>query len=165
MRGNPPTGKEERVTDQHKKAGGTVDDGYAMYCLTDPLFYDSATRQTDSRTDFALARELTPEGWDRLTSGDWLELAPQDVVLPLQGWKIHASACTDSAEQILQAVWDYCIPRRIAFKFIRSKDLLFLRNAKYANRGGSGKFITIYPANERQFGEILRDLGELLEGQ
>ncbi|MCA1682625.1 MAG: class III lanthionine synthetase LanKC, partial [Actinobacteria bacterium] len=99
-----------------------------------------------------------------LTTDDWLELAPRDLRLPWQGWKIHASACTDSAERILQAVWDYCIPRRIAFKFIRSQDLLFLRNAKYANRGASGKFVTIYPADEIQFAEALHGLGEMLDG-
>jgi class III lanthionine synthetase len=142
-----------------------VDKGYELYCLADPIFYDSAILNVAAASEFALARRPAPEGWDRLTTGDWAEWAPADLNLPSQGWKIHASACTESAEQILQTVWDYCVPRGIAFKFIRSQDLLFLRNAKYANRGGSGKFITIYPADEQQFGEILRDLGGLLDGQ
>jgi len=141
-----------------------VDNGYELYCLTDPNFYDSAVLNVAADSEFALARRPAPDGWNRLTTGDWAEWAPEDLDLPSQGWKIHASACTESAEEILQAVWDYCVPRRIAFKFIRSQDLLFLRNAKYANRGASGKFITIYPADEHQFGEILRDLGERLDG-
>lgn len=142
-----------------------MDNGYELYCLADPIFYDSAVLRIVADSEFALARGPAPAGWNRLTTGDWAEWAPEDVDLPAQGWKIHASACTESAEEILQTVWDYCVPRGIAFKFIRSQDLLFLRNAKYANRGASGKFITIYPADEGQFGEILRDLGELLDGR
>jgi serine/threonine protein kinase len=142
-----------------------VDVQYELYCLGDPIFYDSAILHLEADAEFALARRPAPEGWIRLTTDDWLELAPEVVDLPSQGWKIHASACTESAEEILQAVWDYCIPRRIAFKFIRSQQLLFLRNAKYANRGASGKFITIYPADEIQFGEVLHDLAEILEGR
>ena len=142
-----------------------MDNGYELYCLTDPNFYDSAVLNVAADSEFALARRPAPDGWNRLTTGDWAEWAPEDLDLPSQGWKIHASACTESAEEILQAVWDYCVPRRIAFKFIRSQQLLFLRNAKYANRGASGKFVTIYPADETQFGEILQNLGEILDGQ
>ena len=142
-----------------------MENGYELYCLADPIFYDSAVLHVGAESEFALARRPAPAGWKRLTTGDWAEWAPEDLDLPAQGWKIHASACTESAEEILQTVWDYCVPRGIAFKFIRSQDLLFLRNAKYANRGASGKFITIYPADERQFAEILHDLGELLDGR
>ncbi|MGH2942564.1 MAG: class III lanthionine synthetase LanKC [Solirubrobacteraceae bacterium] len=142
-----------------------VDDGYEMYCLTDATFYDSPTLDLTDDADFDVARLRAPDGWERLRSDDWLEYAPADLELPPQGWKIHASACTQSAEAILQAVWDYCIPRRIAFKFIRSPQLLFLRNIKYANRAASGKFVTIYPAGEAQFAAILGDLGDLLDGQ
>lgn len=138
---------------------------HELFCLADPVFYDSAILHMADDADFAIARRPVPDGWDRPTSDDWLEYGPKEIDLPSQGWKIHASACTDSAEEILQAVWDYCIPRRIAFKFIRSQDLLFLRNAKYANRGISGKFVTIYPADETQFGEVLHDLGEILDGR
>ncbi|MDQ4049553.1 MAG: class III lanthionine synthetase LanKC [Actinomycetota bacterium] len=141
-----------------------MDTEYELYCLADSVFYDSAILHAADDADFALARGPVPDGWDRLTTDDWVEYGPKDLDLPSQGWKIHASATTDSAEEILQAVWDYCIPRRIAFKFIRSQDLLFLRNAKYANRGISGKFVTIYPADESQLGEILRDLGESING-
>jgi len=142
-----------------------VETEHELFCLVDPVFYDSVILHMADDADFAVARRPVPDGWERLTSDDWLEYGPMDVQLPSQGWKIHASACADSAEEILQAVWDYCIPRRIAFKFIRSQQLLFLRNAKYANRGASGKFITIYPANETEFGDVLHDLGEILDGQ
>ena len=141
-----------------------MDQEHALYCLGDPVFYDSPILHLSAGEEFALARRPTPQGWERLTTGDWVEYAPLSLELPPQGWKIHVSACTESAEEILQAVWDHCIPRGIAFKFMRSQQLLFLRNAKYANRGASGKFITIYPADEAQFAQILQELGERLDG-
>ena len=64
---------------------------------------------------------------------------PDAVDLPLQGWKIHAAACMDNAPRILDAVWDYCVPRGINFKFLRSPSALVSRVSKYAPRGYSGK--------------------------
>jgi tRNA A-37 threonylcarbamoyl transferase component Bud32 len=75
------------------------------------------------------------------------------------------AATLENAEEILAAVWDYCFPRGIAFKFVRSSDHLFLANVKHAHRGSSGKFITIYPLDESQFELILEELGEILAGQ
>ena len=99
--------------------------------------------------------------WGKVT----LVYRPSDLSMPLQGWKIHASACLDNADRILAGVWDYCIPRGIPFKFVRSLQLLLLRNGKYANRGASGKFVTIYPADEAQLELVLTELGALLEGE
>ena len=141
-----------------------MDTEHSLYCLTDPLFYDSAVLQMAEEKEFEFARRPAPDGWERLTTGDWVEYGPLDLDLPTQGWKIHASACADSAEEIVQTVWDYCVPRRIPFKFIRSQDLLLLRNGKYANRGISGKFVTIYPRDEAHFAQILGELGDALDG-
>jgi len=136
-----------------------------MYCLTDPVFYDSYVAKASAEHDFELARGPLPEGWQRGVSGDWLMFAPSDAVLPSQGWKIHASACTDNTADVLSVIWDYCILRRIPFKFIRSRDLFFLKNVKYSARGASGKFVTIYPADEAQLATVLTELGAALEGQ
>src|SRR6266571_4632022 len=57
---------------------------------------------------------------------------PPDVHLPKQGWKIHSSGTLDNAEEIVSIVWDYCVPRGIPFKFVRSRQLLLLRNGLYA---------------------------------
>jgi hypothetical protein len=142
-----------------------MDDAYEMYCITDPLFYDSFLRPDGGDQDFELAKAAAPEGWQRGVSGDWLMLAPPDAALPAQGWKIHASACIANAEEVLGVICEYCVERRIAFKFIRSADLFFLRNVKYSPRGASGKFVTIYPSDETQLEVVLTELGALLEGQ
>src|SRR3954453_14227522 len=134
-----------------------MDDAYEMYCLTDPLFYDSFIQQAREDQDFEPARRPLPEGWDRAVSGDWLMYMPHDPVLPAQGWKIHASACVDNAAAILDVIWEYCVARRIPFKFIRSRELFFFRNVKYSPRSSSGKFITIYPADETQLQLVLNE--------
>lgn len=61
-------------------------------------------------------------------------------------------------------MWDYCLQHRIPFKFRRNLEVLLLTNAKYANRGSSGKFVTIYPADEAQLEVSLNELGEALAG-
>jgi tRNA A-37 threonylcarbamoyl transferase component Bud32 len=142
-----------------------VDKGYELYCLADPHFYDSPTLVRGNDVDFALAGTPAPEGWERYHRDDWVVYKPLGVLVPPQGWKIHASACLDNAEEILSVIWEYCIPRRISFKFIRSQQLLFLRNAKYASRDGSGKFVTIYPSDETELEAILEDLTPRLDGQ
>jgi len=71
----------------------------------------------------------------------------------------------DSAEEILATIWEYCVASHIPFKFIRSREFLFLRNVKYSPRGSSGKFVTIYPIDEAQLEIVLSELGAALDGQ
>jgi hypothetical protein len=136
-----------------------------MYCLTDPVFYDSFVLKATEEHDYELAQGPVPEGWQCTPSGDWLMYTPRDPMIPAQGWKIHASASMDSAVDTLAVIWDYCIARGIPFKFIRSKELFFLRNVKYSPRGTSGKFVTIYPADDAQLETVLSELAAALDGQ
>jgi tRNA A-37 threonylcarbamoyl transferase component Bud32 len=106
-----------------------------------------------------------PEGWQRHRSGDWLALRPVESRLPAQGWKIHVSATLDNAEPVLERVMEYCLPRGIAFKFVPSRYLLHTRNAKYADRSASGKFVTVYPADDEQCRTVATDLDALLAGE
>jgi len=82
--------------------------------------------------------------------------------LPAQGWKIHVSACVDDAERAIETVWDYCVPRAVAFKFLRGAPVQIMLNSKAASRASSGKLITIYPRDEGQLELVLKELAELL---
>jgi hypothetical protein len=140
-------------------------DEYEPYCLADARFYDTLDRGPAEIPDFPLARGPVPEGWVRHADDSWMYYGPLgEAPLPAQGWKIHVSASLDDAERALTAVWDYCIPRRIAFKFLRSEPVHAMRNSKGAPRGGSGKLVTIYPRDEGQLELILKELDELLDG-
>jgi class III lanthionine synthetase len=141
-----------------------VDNGYEVYCITDPLFYDSMSGGNRAES-FDAARRPVPNGWERRFLENWVVMNPVGAAVPQQGWKIHASACLDNAERILETVWSYCVPRRISFKFLASRNIVHLQNAKYAPRGSSGKFVTIYPVDIDALGAILHDLGERLAGE
>ncbi|GAA3984460.1 class III lanthionine synthetase LanKC [Streptomyces plumbiresistens] len=149
-----------------------MDKRYEVYALADRHFYETPDRLSAEGRRAPLyesARRAVPEGWDAARIGDWLTLTPlgpdgSPTAGPAQGWKIHASATGANAEKIAAIVWDYCVPRRIPFKFVPGPQPLHLRNTKYAGRDSSGKFVTVYPADEARLHEVLRELGELLEG-
>ncbi|MFI9232381.1 class III lanthionine synthetase LanKC [Streptomyces rimosus] len=155
-----------------------MDKRYEVYCLADRLFYETPDRLSAGNGTtsggsplYEAAQRAVPEGWRCFLSGDWLHVNPVDAdgrphpELPPQGWKIHVSACMENAEKTASQVWDYCVDRLIPFKFVPGPRPMHMRNSKYADRGGSGKFATIYPADERQLHTVLRELGALLEGQ
>ncbi|MBO4209292.1 class III lanthionine synthetase LanKC [Micromonospora echinofusca] len=137
---------------------------YDSYCAADRLFYDSLGNATD-RPAFPRAGRSDPEGWRSERTGDWLIYGPEGASLPQQGWKIHISACLDNAERVLDKIFDYCVPRGLSFKFLRSPQTLLLRNAKYAARGASGKFVTIYPRDDAELELTCKELDELLAGE
>jgi tRNA A-37 threonylcarbamoyl transferase component Bud32 len=147
-----------------------VNKGYAVFCDADRHFYDAPHRlefaaQTAHGSLYEAARLPVPEGWLSHRTGDWLALRPVDQALPSQGWKIHVSASLGNAESVLAKVRTYCLAHEVAFKFVPSRYLLHQRNAKYADRAASGKFITVYPADDARCGRIAADLAALLEGE
>ncbi|MEV5610409.1 class III lanthionine synthetase LanKC [Streptomyces sp. NPDC052225] len=151
-----------------------MDKRYEVYALADPHFYETPDRlavggRAGGLPEFDTARRPVPEGWRADSNGEWLNLTPLDAdgaprQGPWQGWKIHASATRTDAEKTAGIVWDYCVPRGIPFKFVPAPHLLHLRNTKYAARDISGKFATLYPADDGQCRLILEELGELLRG-
>ncbi|ADB31540.1 serine/threonine protein kinase [Kribbella flavida DSM 17836] len=137
---------------------------YELYCLADRLFYDTPTNRGEQEPDFAACARPVPAGWQHDAGDVWMHYAPADADLPAQGWKIHVSAGLDDADRTIAAVWDYCVGRGLAFKFLRSKPVLMMFNSKSAFRGSSGKLVTIYPADEAQLELVLKELDGLLEG-
>jgi tRNA A-37 threonylcarbamoyl transferase component Bud32 len=136
-----------------------------LFCLADPLFYDSPHSSEAAQRTFAVADRPLPRGWRKNNFGDWLVRLPPSESMPDQGWKIHVSATHDNAETLLGKIFDYCIPRNIPFKFLCGPLALHVRNAKYAPRDGSGKLVTIYPADDTCCQRILAELDGLIGGE
>ncbi len=142
-----------------------MDDRYDAYCAVDPLFYDSLTNARAGTREYPAAARPAPDGWQREPHDDWVIYSPEGDDLPPQGWKVHISACLDNAERIVDAVWSYCVPRGLGFKFLRGPQMVLMRNAKYAPRGSSGKFITLYPHSEAELELVCKELDGLLAGE
>ncbi|WP_214410657.1 class III lanthionine synthetase LanKC [Sphaerisporangium fuscum] len=139
-------------------------DRYEIYCLADPLFYDTLDNQRAKYPDFATAAREVPAGWDHRSTDTWLHYGPKERSLPSQGWKIHISSCLEDAERTLDTAWDYCVARGLSFKFLRGPRVVMMLNSKYAERGSSGKLVTIYPADVDELELVLKELDELLHG-
>lgn len=150
---------------EQRKGGPEMDKQYERFCAVDPYFYDSMSSGPQESTWFAAARRPVPQGWQREPLDDWLVYGPVGGSLPDQGWKIHISACLDNAESVLDRVFRHCHQRGLSFKFIHGRAALLMRNAKYARRGTSGKFITVYPRDDAELEVACKELGDLLDGE
>lgn len=139
---------------------------YEAYCFADRQFYDlqSSTESTPG-DDFSADLPALPDDWAVVERNVWRHHHPHGVRLPNQGWKIHVSAGLDNAGRVLRAAYDYCVEHRVPFKYLRTMSIVLARNSKYAPREGSGKLITIYPADAAQLEKICTELGQLLDGE
>ncbi|MDR0626924.1 MAG: hypothetical protein LBG11_06655, partial [Bifidobacteriaceae bacterium] len=59
---------------------------------------------------------------------------------------------------------ELCFGERVSFKCVPTRSQLFQRNAKYAPREASGKFITIYPPDNPSFVSLLNCLDQRVGG-
>lgn len=133
----------------------------ASFCWADREFFETPDRIRDTASRYADPTELDGS-WHRTGSGAWVTLRPAGLALPEQGWKIHVSTTLADSAKVLDIVWRYCVDRSVPFKFLRSELLLLLLNEKSFPRASSGKFVTIYPADERALETILTELYDLL---
>nr|WP_180165158.1 class III lanthionine synthetase LanKC [Stenotrophomonas sp. SbOxS2]NYT98078.1 protein kinase/lanthionine synthetase C family protein [Stenotrophomonas sp. SbOxS2] len=98
-------------------------------------------------------------GWDIRRIGVWSHVVPPVgsgvPMLPAQGWKIHLSAIEENCKAILSSVAEILLPRDVQFKFANDCRTMRMMTSKRWPRGGSGKFITIYPRTESEFKELI----------
>ena len=139
-------------------------ESYEFYCLADRRFYETPANRGAQHPDFAITQRPVPGGWRHVPGEQWMHYAPENLQLPLQGWKVHVSARLQDVERTLDAVWEYCVPHGIAFKYLRNEAVLVMVNSKAAPRGSSGKLVTIYPTDEAQLELVLKELNEVLQG-
>lgn len=131
-----------------------------LYRLLDRDYYETFDAYTPRHADFhdqVLSR--LPENWETQRKGIWFYCSSPTNALPMQGWKIHISATPANAAEILSRVTSILFQRMdTAFKFALDISVVFLLNSKNWSRGGSGKFITVYPGDNVRFVELLEEI-------
>ncbi len=102
--------------------------------------------------------------WEWTRNGMWIFLTPVGVRIPSQGWKLHVSATSRSAGDVLAAVMPVLIGERVQFKFAAARKQVVSLNTLNTPRGSAGKFITIYPADDTQAVRVAQACDRAAEG-
>ncbi|HEY6967831.1 MAG TPA: class III lanthionine synthetase LanKC [Candidatus Angelobacter sp.] len=114
---------------------------------------------------YDLVCSLIPEGWNLQRRDMWLYCSPIGHSVRAQGWKIHVSASSGNAREVLEKVASVLFKYKdVSFKFALDCSLLALVNSKIWPRGASGKFITIYPADTSRFVELIEEVTNATAG-
>ncbi len=121
--------------------------------------------QRDSDFHDVVAARLPADWWIQ-RSGIWYHCGSTSNAVPEQGWKIHVSATVADARETLDRVLTVLLQRRDTnFKFALDSYVLSLLNSKNWSRGGSGKFITVYPKDTACFLDLIEELHKATLGQ
>ncbi|MEV4560916.1 class IV lanthionine synthetase LanL [Kitasatospora sp. NPDC049285] len=96
--------------------------------------------------------------WGVAVEGFWCTVRPPGRDLPAQGWKLHVSAASEVAVEVLSAVASALVDDPCAFKFAADREKVHEINSRNSERGSAGKFITVYPDGEEQFLRLAEEL-------
>lgn len=126
--------------------------------MIEPRLASSATASDVSDPLIQVVNEVrdrfttTLPSWQITRSSDpmeqWLQFHNPAVTLPLQGWKLHISAHTSSACEVLHSVLPILLTHAGSFKMTSSLSRLALLNQGRAGNSQIGKFITVYPRSD-----------------
>ena len=134
-----------------------------MYTLMDERFYEPVeTRYRPFDEYKTIVSDLVSElgiNWTINRDGFWFHTHPELAVdIPAQGWKVHVSATVSNAQAVLGKAAKVAFTNNVPFKFALDKNVLATMSSKRWARGGSGKFITMYPADLPSFKNLLEQL-------
>ena len=134
-----------------------------MYTLMDELFYEPVETLYRPWDEYKapvveLLKDIAPD-WAITRDGFWYMVHPtKGVDFPAQGWKVHVSANLENAVSILKRAAKVALTKGVPFKFALDKNVLATMSSKRWNRGGSGKFMTMYPSDLSCFESLLEAL-------
>jgi predicted Ser/Thr protein kinase len=136
-----------------------------QYTAVDREFFEPYASRPISEDDFiAPARRVLPAHWMIHRAGIWVHCQPEKAVLPMQGWKIHISSIASTAHLVLSIAAATLAESGTAFKFAADQGMLAAINGKRWPRGGSGKFMTVYPRDVDDFRQVIANLHAALSG-
>ncbi|MFE9499365.1 class IV lanthionine synthetase LanL [Streptomyces collinus] len=94
----------------------------------------------------------------------WCRLTHRSGMRRRQGWKLHVSATSASAPDVLVRSLDVLLREESGFKFVRSLEQVSALNSRATPRGSSGKFITVYPPSDEAAARVALALHEATAG-
>lgn len=113
----------------------------------------------------AIARSVTGAGagaasadWAVEPGDFWCHVVPAGAARRAQGWKLHVSATPLSAPLALARSAEVLVAHRAAFKFAGSPARVAALVSGRYERGGGGKFLTVYPADDDHFRLLAEEL-------
>jgi hypothetical protein len=121
-------------------------------------WYETPARCVIGREFIDTVTSLLPPGWTVHRTEIWLNVSPAEARVPAQGFKIHVSTVPQCARDLLAVVAAECIARGMSFKCAAGPELLSFQNGKGRDRGGGGKFMTLYPPDDAAFADTLEVL-------
>ncbi len=130
---------------------------YIRYIEPKKKYYE----QPKNKGQDSIYRIEKPKDWEMKSDDHWTFYFKPYTKMPIQGWKIHISSTSKCAQKTLDLVSDFLFKKSVPFKHVLNAWELMYKNSKYGHRGSSGKFITVYPLNDKQFLILLKELHQL----
>ena len=120
--------------------------------------YEDLSRYEPSGPDYGeLIESHLPAGWRLERDGLWYHVVGPGDVLD-QGFKIHLSATSRTADDLLRRALPLLVDAGVAFKVLVDAFLVDFANSKNFARASSGKFVTVYPPGVEACGALLERL-------
>jgi tRNA A-37 threonylcarbamoyl transferase component Bud32 len=102
--------------------------------------------------------------WTVQPSEAWCFVSPPVNARRQHGWKLHVSATPLSAPIVLARAAEVLVRRRCSFKFGTDLRRVAELVDVWYDRGGGGKFITVYPSDDEQFRMLADELHRATRG-
>lgn len=137
-----------------------------LYHLLDTDYHETFDRYAPETADFYdQVFALLPSQWTIQRRGMWFQCTSGKNIIPKQGWKIHLSATSAIAREVLTRCATVLFENGKAnFKFALDTSTLLLINGKNWTRGGAAKFITVYPSDQHEFLQLIERLHQATKG-
>jgi serine/threonine protein kinase len=140
-----------------------------IYTLSNSLFYEPLELHykplPEYRTIVSNVLKEVGKEWMISPDGFWCHIHPEKCTWPVQGWKTHVSATLANSPLILKKAASIALKNDIPFKFASDRNILGMMNIKRWRRGGSGKFITMYPPDLPSFTHLMEQLYQELRDE
>jgi hypothetical protein len=133
------------------------------FVAADADFYETPVRARFPAGTWGTLPALDlPSGWTSSIRGYWEVAEPPSGAPPETGWKVHVTACPETAVEVAEAVAAHCVAEQLPFKRLATIELVHLMTSKYAPRASSGKLFTIYPPDDSALVDVCQALHDRL---